>query len=100
MQVQTRELVQGQPVLSVVGGLFRHKVLFMGLLTGVLSLVAAVTLMAKQQYRSEMKFWIKKNRTTPATTPARSPAPAPAEIPEPQLNSELEVLDSEDVLGA
>ncbi|MDT7818331.1 MAG: hypothetical protein QOJ42_8247 [Acidobacteriaceae bacterium] len=100
MQVQTRELVQGQPILSMAGGLFRHKLLFIGLLATVLSLVAAVTLMAKPQYRSEMKFLLENNRSNPAITPDRSAAPAPTEITEQQINSELEVLASEDVLGA
>jgi uncharacterized protein involved in exopolysaccharide biosynthesis len=59
-----------------------------------------VTLIAKPQYRSEMKFLLENRRSNPAITPDRSEAPAPAEITEQQINSELEVLDSEDVLGA
>lgn len=100
MQTQTRELVQGQPVLSMVGGIFRYKWLFIGLLATVVFLVAAVTLTAKPQYRSEMKFLLENNRSNPVITPDRSAAPAPMEITEQQINSELEVLGSEDVLGA
>ena len=100
MPAQTRELVQGQPVLAVVEGIFRHKRLFTALLATVILLVAAVTLTAKRQYRSEMKFLLKNNRSNAVITPDRSAAPAVTEITEQQINSELEVLDSEDVLGA
>lgn len=100
MQVQTRELVQGQPVLAVAGALFRHKRLFTALLVTVILSVAALTLTAKRQYRSEMKLLVENDRSNTVITADRSAAHAPAEITEQQINSELEVLDSEDVLGA
>jgi uncharacterized protein involved in exopolysaccharide biosynthesis len=83
-----------------VGALFRHKLLFTALLATVILLVAAATVVAKRQYRSEMKLLLKNNRSNAVITPDRSAASVVTEITEQQINSELEVLDSEDVLNA
>jgi uncharacterized protein involved in exopolysaccharide biosynthesis len=100
MQAQPRELVQGQPVVTALEGLFRHKRLFTALAVSVLLMVAALTLTAKRQYRSEMKFLLENNRSNAVIAADRSATPALAEITEQQVNSELEVLGSEDVLEA
>src|ERR1700722_4156896 len=100
MQAQSRDLVQGQPILTVLEGLFRHKRLFTVLAVSVLLMVVGLTLAAKRQYRSEMKFLLENNRSNAVIAADRSAAPPLAEITEQQVNSELEVLGSEDVLQA
>jgi uncharacterized protein involved in exopolysaccharide biosynthesis len=100
MQAQSRDLVQGQPVVTVLEGLFRHKRLFSLLAISVLLMVVGITLAAKRQYRSEMKFLLENNRSNAVIAADRSAAPPLTEITEQQVNSELEVLGSEDVLQA
>jgi uncharacterized protein involved in exopolysaccharide biosynthesis len=100
MQVQTTDVVQGQPVLSILEGVFRHRWLFFTLLIVVIFLVVAVTLATPRQYRSEMRFLLENSRSNAVITPDRSSSPALMEITEQQINSELEVLGSEDVLNA
>ena len=100
MQVQTTDVVQGHPVLSILEGVFRHRWLFFTLLIVVISLVVAVTLATPRQYRSEMRFLLENSRSNAVITPDRSSSPALMEITEQQINSELEVLGSEDVLNA
>jgi polysaccharide biosynthesis protein PslE len=100
MQVAPTELTKGSPVRVFADGLFRHSRIFAAVLIIVLLSVAAWTLLAKKQYRSEMKLLLENNRSNAVITPDRSATPTVTEITEPQLNSELEVLDSEDVLGA
>ena len=99
MQDQTRDLVQGHPILAAVEGFFRQKRLFTTLFAVVLVGVAAVTLIATRQYRSETKFLLENNRSNAVIAADRSAAPAVSEITEQQINSELEVLASEDVLN-
>jgi uncharacterized protein involved in exopolysaccharide biosynthesis len=100
MQSEARDLGSGQPGLAALQALFRHRWLFATLSTAVIVLVAVMTLTAKRQYQSEMKFLLENNRSNAVITADRSAAPALAEITEQQINSELEVINSEDVLGA
>ena len=85
---------------SILEGVFRHRRLFTTLLIAVVLLVAAVTLTTRPQYRSEMRFLLENSRSNAVITPDRSSSPALMEITEQQINSELEVLGSEDVLDA
>jgi uncharacterized protein involved in exopolysaccharide biosynthesis len=100
MQVQTTNVVQGNLVVSILEAVFRHRRLFTTLLITVILLVAAVTVATPRQYRSEMRFLIENSRSNAVITPDRSSSPALMEITEQQINSELEVLGSEDVLNA
>src|ERR1700685_138556 len=100
MQVQTTDVVQGHPVLSILEGVFRHCWLFSTLLIVVILLVAAVTVATPRQYRSEMRFLLENSRSNAVITPDRSSSPALMEITEQQINQKLEVLGSEDVLNA
>jgi uncharacterized protein involved in exopolysaccharide biosynthesis len=100
MQVQTTNVVQGNLVVSILEAVFRHRRLFTTLLIAVILLVAAVTVATPRQYRSEMRFLLENSRSNAVITPDRSSSPARIEITEQQINSELEVLGSEDVLNA
>jgi uncharacterized protein involved in exopolysaccharide biosynthesis len=100
MQAQSRDLVQGQPIVTALEGLFRHKRLFIVLGISVLLVVLALTLTAQRQYRSEMKYLLENNRSNAVIAADRSAAAPLAEITDQQVNSELEVLQSEDVLEA
>jgi uncharacterized protein involved in exopolysaccharide biosynthesis len=77
--------------------LFRQQRLFMRLAGMILLLVFVVTLTTKKQYRSEMKFLVENTRSNATITPDRSTSPAATELTEEQINSELEVLQSQDV---
>ena len=70
------------------------------LAVSVLLVVVGLTLTAKRQYRSEMKYLLENNRSNAVIAADRSAAPPLTEITEQQVNSELEVLESEDVLEA
>ncbi len=85
---------------SAAEGFFRHWRIFATVCASVLAFVAIFTLTAKKQYRSEMKFLLENNRSNAVITPDRNSTPTLPEITEQQINSELEVLGSEDVLGA
>ena len=100
MQSQARDLGNAQPGLAALQALFRHRWLFATLSTAVIVLVTAMTLTAKRQYQSEMKFLLENSRSNAVITPDRNATPALLEITEQQINSELEVINSEDVLGA
>jgi uncharacterized protein involved in exopolysaccharide biosynthesis len=100
MQNTSIELASGQPVRGLAEGFFRHWKMFMVLFFTVVILVAAYTFTAKKQYRSEMKFLLENNRSNAVITPDRNAANVVSEITEQQINSELEILASEDVIGA
>lgn len=99
--MQTTELDSSRGVVRpLVESFFRHRLLFLLLFGAVVASVAVVTLLSPNQYRSEMKFLLENNRSTPAITPDRSAVQGNSEITEQQINSELEVLGSDDVLTA
>ncbi len=98
--MQTAELMKGSPVRALADGFFRQRRLFAAVFIIVLLPVAVSMLMAKKQYRSEMKFLLENNRSNAVITADRSASPAVTEITEQQINSELDILGSEDVIGA
>lgn len=87
-------------VRPLVESFFRHRLLFLLLFGVVIGATSALTLLSPKQYRSEMKFLLENNRSSPAITPDRSAVQGNSEITEQQINSELEVLGSDDVLTA
>src|ERR1700677_4897151 len=98
--MQTAELIKGSPVRALADGFFRQRRLFAAVFVIVLLPVAVSTLIAKKQYRSEMKFLLENNRSNAVITADRSASPSVTEITEQQINSELDILGSEDVIGA
>ena len=100
MQTVPSELIKGSPVRALADGFFRQRRIFAAVFVIVLLPVAVSTLIAKKQYRSEMKFLLENNRSNAVITADRSASPAVTEITEQQINSELDILGSEDVIGA
>src|SRR5438874_2191170 len=78
---------------------FRHRRLFAGLVVMVLFFTAALSLLMSKQYTSEMKFLVQNARGNVVVTPERTnPINVVSEVTEAQVNSELEILRSHDVL--
>ncbi len=78
---------------------FRHKKIFFGASLFVLMLTVAVTLLIPRQYASDMKFLVQTSRGNVVVTPERTnPVSVVSEVTESQVNSELEILRSHDVL--
>ena len=100
MQTAPSELMKGSPVRALADGFFRQSRIFTAVFVLVLLPVVVSTLIAKKQYRSEMKFLLENNRSNAVITADRSASPAVTEITEQQINSELDILGSEDVIGA
>ena len=79
--------------------LFRHKRIvvlsFLGILTG--AVLAAV--LHPPEYRASTKFLIERERLDPVISPGQSTAPeSRGEVTEEELNSEVELIESADVL--
>jgi uncharacterized protein involved in exopolysaccharide biosynthesis len=86
-------------VLSVLESTFRHQRLLIGTFSLCALAVAAFTLLTPRQYRSEMKFIMQSARSSAVISPDRSTPSVLASVSEEQLNSELAILQSEDVLS-
>ncbi len=78
---------------------FRHKRLFAAVVSVVVLLTAVATLLMTRQYSSEMKFLVQNARGNVVVTPERTnPINVVSEVSEAQVNSEMEILRSHDVL--
>jgi uncharacterized protein involved in exopolysaccharide biosynthesis len=92
---------QSQPRLIKVllESLFRFKQLFLwSFLVGTL-VVITVTFLMPKQYRSEMKLIMQTARSNAVISPDRSTSSILESVSEEQLNSELEILQSQDVIS-
>ncbi|HEY1987115.1 MAG TPA: hypothetical protein VGG85_16995 [Terracidiphilus sp.] len=64
-------------------------------------MTAAVTVLKKKQFKSEMKFLVQASRSNAVISANRSAVAAPSQdVTEAQINSEMQLLESEDVIGA
>jgi uncharacterized protein involved in exopolysaccharide biosynthesis len=79
---------------------FRHRRLCAGVFLASLAIVAGYTLLTKRKYRSEMKFIVQSARSNAVLSPEHANTSVLMTVSEEQLNSELEILQSEDVIGA
>ncbi len=80
---------------------FRHKRLFGSVVLAVVLLTLAVSLIMTRQYVSEMKLLVQNTRANVVVTPERTnPLNVVSEISEAQVNSELEILRSHDVMDS
>ena len=89
----------GFSLRDVVTIVFRHKrvvvLSFLGILTG--AILAAV--LHPAEYRASTKFLIERERLDPVISPGQSTPPeARGEVTEEELNSEVELIESADVL--
>src|ERR1051325_9367292 len=95
---------QAQISLRDVAGLvFRHKLLICAtLITGVVG-TAVLTFLMPNEYEAHMKILVKTPRSDVPITPERTTGTAGAyfenEVSENQINSEIELLASEDLLN-
>jgi uncharacterized protein involved in exopolysaccharide biosynthesis len=86
---------------AVVEALFRQRQLFFWTASIVLGATLFATLLKHRQYSSEMKFLVLNTRGNVVITPGRTTsANAASDVSETQVNSELEILHSHDVLDA
>jgi uncharacterized protein involved in exopolysaccharide biosynthesis len=82
-----------------VEAFFRRRRLFSWVVLAILLITALVTLLKPREYVSEMKFLIQNNRGNVVITPERTAATnAVGDVTEAQVNSELEILHSHDVI--
>jgi len=89
------------PVRLAVEALFRQKWLFVGILVVIVGLAAAVTLLKKPQFKSEMMFLLLASRSNAVISADRSAVAPPAQdVTTEQINSEMQLLQSQDVIGA
>ncbi len=86
-------------VLTVLESAFRFKRLLVWTFVVCVLGVAAFTLLTPRQYRSEMKFIMQSARSSAVISPDRTTSSVLASVSEEQLNSELAMLQSEDVLS-
>jgi uncharacterized protein involved in exopolysaccharide biosynthesis len=81
--------------------LFRHKRLFGSVVLVVVLLSVAVSLLMTRQYVSEMKYLVQNARGNVVVTPERTnPLNVASEVSEAQVNSEMEILRSHDVMDS
>ena len=98
------EIAGHQPVFAltardIMAALFRHQRLLLISFTVILIAVVFSGVLSPA-YRSEMKLLVRRGRVDPVVT-SQVNAPAPLlqeEISEPELNSEVELLNSQDLL--
>ena len=88
------------PLRIAVESIFRQKRIFFGLILLVLGATLAVTLLKDRQFKSEMQLLLQGSRSNAVISADRSSAPQLQDVTEAQINSEIEALQSEDVIGA
>ena len=73
----------------------------LGIVAVAVLLAAGITLVMPKRYESEVKFLVNNERTDLVITPDKEQtAPAPSEVTESQVNSEMELLKSRDIIDA
>jgi uncharacterized protein involved in exopolysaccharide biosynthesis len=86
--------------MLLLSALSRHHRLFLYTVAIAIALIMGATLLTRKQYRSEMKYLVQNARSTAVLSSDRSSSSIVNGVTEEQLNSELEILQSEDVLSA
>src|SRR6266480_1144678 len=82
-----------------VEALFRQKTLFFWMVFVVLVATGLVTVLKHRQYTSQMKFLVQNTRGNVVITPDKTTQTSGAsDVSETQVNSELELLHSHDVI--
>lgn len=90
-------------VRDIVSVVFRHKLLITVTFLTVAAGTAAVTFLMPNQYESRMKILVKNTRTDVPITPERTSGlngtSPESDVSENQINSEIELLTSKDLLN-
>ena len=89
----------GTSLRAAVEALFRHKKIFVICVGAIGALVAAFLIFIPREYSSEMKILVQNGRENVVVSAERtSPVNVVSDVTESQVNSELEILQSRDVL--
>jgi uncharacterized protein involved in exopolysaccharide biosynthesis len=88
-----------QPLRIAIEAFFRRGYLFVGIVLAALLMTVLITFLTPKQYSSEMKFLVQNARENVAVTPERTSfSNVVSGVTEEQVNSELEILHSHDVV--
>ena len=98
MESTTGNIQEARSLRSFIEAFFRHSRLFLGVLAVVVTVAIVYLALAKRQYESETKFLIQNARSTAVLSSDHSVSSASGDITEQQINSEMELLTSQDVL--
>jgi uncharacterized protein involved in exopolysaccharide biosynthesis/Mrp family chromosome partitioning ATPase len=101
MQMQTAAglLRPSSAPRDMVEAFFRRRRLFVWSIAVTLLVTVLITLLTPRQYISEMKFLVQNTRGNIVVTPERTnPTSTPSDVTDTQVNSELEILHSHDVV--
>jgi uncharacterized protein involved in exopolysaccharide biosynthesis/Mrp family chromosome partitioning ATPase len=99
MQTPVAPMRPGCAPRVVIESLFRRKRLLVWTVFVILLFTVAITLSTPKQYASEMKFLIQNMRGNVVVSAERTnSASAPNDVTDAQVNSELEILRSHDVV--
>jgi uncharacterized protein involved in exopolysaccharide biosynthesis len=86
-------------VRAAMEALFRYRLLFTAVAATVFAAAVLVTFLTPKQYASEAKFLVQNARENVVLSPERTAAPnASSIVSEEQVNSEIEILRSRDVI--
>ena len=99
--MQTNAIIPSSDVYpkGVLEAFFRQKKLFFWTIALILLATALVTILTRRQYVSEMKFLVQNARENVVVTAERTtPSNVVGDVTETQVNSELEILHSHDVI--
>jgi uncharacterized protein involved in exopolysaccharide biosynthesis len=102
MQINNAIIPSSNQGMSVAAeGFFRQKRIFLFVAIGIFVVTLAVAFLTPKQYGSEMKFLVQNSRENVLLTAERTtPATTVSDVTETQVNSELEILHSRDVLDS
>jgi uncharacterized protein involved in exopolysaccharide biosynthesis len=89
------------PVRLAIEALVRQRWVFLCVVVTIVGAAAAVTCLMPKQFKSEMMFLVLASRSNAVISADRSAVAPPAQdVTEQQINSEIELLRSQDVIGA
>jgi len=88
------------PVRFAIESVFRHRWLFGACLVLIVAAAVAVTVLKKKEYKSQMEFLVEAARTNSVISADRSASTPVQDVTEEQINSEIELMQSQDVVGA
>ncbi|MGA2728580.1 MAG: hypothetical protein ABSE96_12270 [Terracidiphilus sp.] len=94
------DVARVQPTRVFAEAFFRHRVIFTSVFLSVLLLTLLVTIVSKNRFSSETKFLLENTRSNAVITADRNSTATVEQVTEQQVNSELEILGSDDVIGS
>ena len=99
LQIEQQLAAFSLSLRDLIAPLFRHKRLAVFVFFGILLGSAAAALLLPKQYQSELKILVKRERIDPTVAPDRTTVvESHSEVTEEQVQSEVELLQSRDLL--